>query len=76
MLVIRGDINKLNLTELAIEYKNQAEAISRKLLALNEETKTMQGEELYRTRKRIYHLQNMQMECMSIYNTLIDYYDK
>lgn len=76
MLVIRGDINKLNLTELAIEYKNQAEAISRKLLALNEEIKTMQGEELYRTRKRIYQLQNMQMECMSIYNTLIDYYDK
>lgn len=66
----------MNLTELAIEYKNQAETISKKLLSLNEEIKTMQGEELYRTRKRIYHLQNMQMECMSIYNTLIDYYDK
>ncbi len=66
----------MNLTELAIEYKNQAEAISRKLVKLNEEIKTMQGSELYRAKKRIYHLQNMQMECMSIYNTLIDYYDK
>ena len=66
----------MNLTELAIEYKNQAEAISRKLVKLNEEIKTMQGSELYRAKKRIYHHQNMQMECMSIYNTLIDYYDK
>ncbi len=66
----------MNLTELAIEYKNQADAIGRKLIKLNEEVKTMQGEELYRARKRIYQLENMQMECMSVYNTLINYYDK
>lgn len=66
----------MHLKELAMEYKCQADILDRKVAECIAELPNCQGEQLYKMRKKVKVLSDMQLSCITTYNLLLHYYDE
>lgn len=66
----------MNLQKLADEYKEQSDMLNKKIAMLKVQRCNASGQDLFNLNKRISMYENMQLDCVSMYNTLLHYYDE
>lgn len=66
----------MSLLKLADEYKKQSDILDKKIANLKRQRRKYSGQELSNLNRKIKVYENMQLDCISMYNDLLHYYDK